>query len=150
MIKIMDGDLFSTTAPIIAHQVNCQGKMRSGVALQIRELYPEAYTQYIQLCHNPLYHNTLLGTAQQCICNDKIIYNLYGQDNYGYDGGQYTNTYALKNAMKQLADYARRQKLVIAMPYKIGCCRGGADWDNHVFPMIQQVFENNDIELWKL
>ena len=37
MIKIIDGDLLNSEADIICHQVNCQGKMNSGVAKQIRE-----------------------------------------------------------------------------------------------------------------
>ena len=38
------------------------------------------------------------------------------------------------------------------MPYKIGCARGGADWDKEVFPMIRLIFLESDIdiELWKL
>lgn len=36
------------------------------------------------------------------------------------------------------------------MPYKIGCDRGGADW-NEVFNLIQQEFNSDvQIELWKL
>lgn len=32
----------------------------------------------------------------------------------------------------------------IAMPYKIGCCRGGADWDK-VYKMIEEIFQ---IVMW--
>lgn len=45
-IKIIDGDLFTTNAQIICHQVNCQGKMGSGVAKQVREKYPHVYEEY--------------------------------------------------------------------------------------------------------
>ena len=39
----------------------------------------------------------------------------------------------------------------IAMPYKIGCYRGGADWDE-VYSMMQKIFNELDthVELWKL
>lgn len=37
MIKIIDGDLFTTDAKFICHQVNCQKRMESGVALQLRK-----------------------------------------------------------------------------------------------------------------
>ena len=37
MIKIINGDLFDTDANIICHQVNCKGKMGSGVALQVKK-----------------------------------------------------------------------------------------------------------------
>ncbi len=37
----------------------------------------------------------------------------------------------------------------IAMPYKIGCCRGGADWPR-VYMILESIFKNIDVELWKL
>ena len=37
MIKIIDGDLFVTDAKFICHQVNCEGRMDSGVALQVKQ-----------------------------------------------------------------------------------------------------------------
>ena len=38
-IKIIDGNLFDSKAKIIAHQVNCQGKMNSGVAKEVRQRF---------------------------------------------------------------------------------------------------------------
>ena len=31
-VRVIDGDLFNTKAKYICHQVNCKGKMGSGVA----------------------------------------------------------------------------------------------------------------------
>ena len=39
---------------------------------------------------------------------------------------------------------ARKSRMPIAMPYKIGCGRGGGDWDGIVYPMIQDIFKTND------
>lgn len=50
-IHIINGDLFETTAKYICHQVNCKGKMGSGVAKQIRERYPEVYSAYRLECN---------------------------------------------------------------------------------------------------
>jgi O-acetyl-ADP-ribose deacetylase (regulator of RNase III) len=36
MIKIVKGDLLSVNRGIIGHQVNCQGKMGSGVANKVK------------------------------------------------------------------------------------------------------------------
>lgn len=49
MIKIIDGDLFETDAKFIVHQVNCMGRMGSGVALQVKEKYPHVYEEYKKL-----------------------------------------------------------------------------------------------------
>ena len=85
-IKIIDGNLFDSKAKIIAHQVNCQGKMNSGVAKEVRQRYPHV----------------------ACDLNCSV-----------------------------------------AMPYKIGCVRGGANWDE-VYSMIEKAFKNIDVELWRL
>lgn len=40
MIKVINGDLFTSKANFIVHQVNCQGVMGSGVAAQVAENFP--------------------------------------------------------------------------------------------------------------
>ena len=46
MIKVVKGNLLDATEAIIAHQVNCQKKMNSGVAKAIREKYPIVFDIY--------------------------------------------------------------------------------------------------------
>lgn len=46
MIEIIEGNLFDTDAKFICHQVNCMGKMGSGVALQVRQRFPHVYEEY--------------------------------------------------------------------------------------------------------
>jgi hypothetical protein len=41
MVKIVKGDLLKSDCQYIAHGVNCQGVMNSGIAKQIRDKYPE-------------------------------------------------------------------------------------------------------------
>lgn len=144
------GDLFTTTATIIAHQVNCQGKMGSGVALQVKQKYPTAFEEYLQKCQS---NNTLLGYIQIIPQSDgHIICNMFAQDNYGYDGRQYTDTTALQDCFIKLKQYATEKNISVAIPYKIGCCRGGADWDNEVYPIIEKLFsdESVNLEIWRL
>ena len=51
-IPIINGDIFESDADAILHQVNCQGKMGSGVARQVKERYPFVYELYKQACDN--------------------------------------------------------------------------------------------------
>lgn len=153
MIKIIDGDLLDSNADIIAHQVNCQGKMNSGVAKQIKEKYPRAYDEYFELCSMHKDHKDfLMGICQIVAVQDsnkcKYVANLFGQLGYGYDGKQYTDLKALKNAMFTLKDNLFQVE-VVAMPYKIGCARGGANWDD-VYKIIDEVFKDYTVELWRL
>jgi len=47
-MKIINRDLLTIESGIIAHQVNCQGKMGAGLALKIRKKYPQVYEYYKQ------------------------------------------------------------------------------------------------------
>ena len=46
MVQVIEGNLFDSHAHIIAHQVNCQGAMNSGVAKQVRERFPHVFEMY--------------------------------------------------------------------------------------------------------
>lgn len=156
MIKIIKGNLFDTSAPIIAHQVNCKGVMGSGVAKQVKEKYPLVFSAYKNYCqeNDNLLGKVLLvdssGNERLIEENRPYIANLFGQDNYGYDGKQYTNIEAFKEACVSL--YIKAQMLgvnTIAMPYKIGSDRGGASW-SQVYMILESLFNKIDLELWKL
>lgn len=163
MIKVINGDLFSSTARFIVHQVNCQGKMGSGVALQVKQKFPHVYDEYKKFCsHNMLGHIQIVPINPKYIGipsgslitdNKQFIINAFAQDKYGYDGKLYTSLDALQSCFNQIhatiCEKNNNWNASVAMPYKVGCCRGGADW-NTVFQMIQRTFENNNIELWRL
>ena len=57
MIKVVKGNLLDATEAIIAHQVNCQKKMNSGVAKAIREKYPIVFDIYHQDPHQVEYNS---------------------------------------------------------------------------------------------
>lgn len=148
MIKHVTGDIFKSGVDVILHQVNCQGAMNSGVARQVREKYPEVYDEYKRLC-NTVYKNPciLLGVAQAIKTNDgTTIVNLFAQEAYGYDGKQYTSYEALRRAFNKVRDCYKDKS--IAIPYRIGCCRGGGDW-NVVYAMILSIFDGCDVTLYE-
>ena len=74
------------------------------------------------------------------------------QDNFGYNGGIYTNYDALQRCLdkvKAVAIFDYDIKPVIAFPYLMSCYRGGGDW-NIVYKMIEDTFEDFDVEIWRL
>ena len=149
MIKIIDGDLLSSNADIIAHQVNCQGKMNSGIAKQIREKYPEVFDKYKLFCSTFINKDSLLGECQIVITHDgKCIANLFGQLGYGYDGKQYTDLDALEKSMLCFKSYFDKDK-TIAFPYGLGSVRGGARFED-VYRIIDTIFDGYNVELWRL
>lgn len=160
MIKIVKGDLFKTDANIIAHQVNCMGVMGSGVAKTIKERFPEAFREYVELVDSHAMQNHpdieedfrkgLLGQVQGVrIGQGMWVANIFGQYKYGTDGKQYTKTDALFKGFKTVRSIAEKNELKVAMPYMIGCYRGGADW-KEVEDLLLTAFDGYEVTLHKL
>ena len=152
MIKIVKGDLMQATENIIGHQVNCQGVMGSGVAKSVKEKFPKAFERYkgfVDLHKKNDMIDSLLGEVLYVRINDdKWVANMYGQFNYGYDGGKYTNTNALYSCFKDLRKNAEKHGLSVALPYMIGCYRGGADW-KEVENLLLKAFDGYEVTLYK-
>lgn len=158
MIQHKIGDLFESNADFIAHQVNCQGVMGSGVAKQVRTLFPRAYARYHDVCTYKT--KPLLGHVQICdevLPNGERVYiaNLFAQDRYGYGGKRYTDYDAFRSCLCELRKRAELFQVLygkepqIAMPYRIGCDRGGGDW-NIISKIIEEELASFDVTLYKL
>ena len=145
-------------ADIICHQVNCQGAMGSGLAKQIRDIYPKVYKDYRELVQeyeeNERY--MLLGRVQYVEIPStkarRYIVNCFGQNYYGH-GKRYTNYKALSDCFNEICRVNNNdiQRRSIAIPYGIGCGLAGGDW-NVVYAMIQEIFANyrDDVLICKL
>lgn len=144
MIKHIKCDIFESGADVICHQVNCQGVMGSGIAKQVRERYPWVYAEYKECCSlSPDY--ILLGGYQQVYIDEKrVVLNVFGQRYYGYDKKCYTNYDALKQAFEDISKTYHNK--IIAIPYLMGCARGGGDW-NIVYKIIEEVFADYNGEV---
>ena len=135
MLYYKIGNLLDAPQKIIAHQVNCKGKMGSGIAKQIREKYPIVYEQYMQFYNWDLEKGVLPKTlgGQACfikVNDNREVVNLYGQVDYGYDGKRYTNYALLSLALNEMFYLLKENgNTEVAIPYKMGCDRGGADWN---------------------
>lgn len=143
---IRNGNLFDSNASYIFHQVNCRGKMGSGVAKQVRERYPVAYMSYRSKCQSSA-PAELIGHSQLVNCGNRYIVNLFAQSSYGYDGKQYTDYDAFRSCLREAANNIP-SGTVIAMPYLIGCGLGGGDW-NTVYEIIKEELSDFNVELWR-
>lgn len=148
MIEIIDGDIFNCDADVILHQVNCRGVMGSGVAKQVREKFPWVYGRYKKTCDkHKKYKTRLLGHVQEVfIDEDRVIVNLFAQENFGYDGKCYTDYNALESCLYIVNDEYKGRK--IAIPYLMGCHRGGGNWD-YVYSLIEKCLSDCDVTLYK-
>lgn len=159
MMHYVNGNLLDTNCQYICHQVNCQGKMNSGVAKAIREKWPIVYTNYIAKFKDiqPEHFKLFLGTIQFVpLYNDyyldkerKQVINMFAQDNYGYDGRRYTSYDAFWSCLNYIATTVPKGSS-LAFPYKVGCVRGGANW-TIIETMIKEVLEKDyDVFIYKL
>lgn len=137
-------DITNAKADYICHQVNCFGKMGSGVAKVIREKWPKVYEEYRNIISATL-STPLLGSIQEVEAeNGQKIINMFAQSGYGYDGERYTSYDAFWMCLEKIKKLAAPHS-TIAFPYKIGCGLGGANWQV-IFQMIVQVLgENYDV-----
>ena len=153
MIHYVKGDITKSNCDIICHQVNCQGAMNSGVAKAIREKFPEVYEQYRTLCKRQDGSGWLLGVMQPVEIQHippRYVVNLFAQQYYGYDGTRFTDYEAFYNSLSHLAiELSDAPDKTIAFPYKIGCVRGGANW-NIIRTMIEQVFAGRNVTFYYL
>lgn len=127
-MKIIQGNLFHTEIKIIGHQVNCLGIMGGGVAKTVKEVYPKAFREYksfLRKNHKPLGEVNIVS-----ILGGKFyIGNIFGQDSIGWEKKQ-TDEEMLLKGVKTLMEFAMEiGETQIALPYKIGCFRGGGDWE---------------------
>ena len=150
MMHFKKMNLLEADVDYICHQVNCQGKMNSGVAKAIRERWPIVYTTY---WNTFLSENNLLGKILLVDINEyeprtwpdqPAIINMFSQEFYGYDGKRYTSYDAFDNCLQKIKETVPKGSK-IAFPYKIGCDRGGGKW-NIIFGLISNALsEDYDI-----
>jgi O-acetyl-ADP-ribose deacetylase (regulator of RNase III) len=153
-ISIIDGDLLEQKTDVIAHQVNCLGVMGAGVALQIKNKWPEVYEGYKNFCHDELKRlgtlrtEFLLGKCMICISDDgsPAVANLFGQDCCD-NTGRNTNYDAVYDSLVHLRDIMESYGWKsVSFPYGMSCGLGGGSW-NIIYAMIRDIFENSYFEI---
>jgi len=153
-----NGDLLTSKAELLLHQVNCKGVMGSGVAKAIRDKWPIVYEKYRSFYEKEVEQNkkptsALLGLVLPVsISSTQKVMNLFGEDCYGYDGKRHTSYDAIYDCLEKTASYCVEKNVkTIALPYKMSSDRGGADW-NVIMAMVESTFKNTDVtvEIWKL
>lgn len=161
MIYWKKGNLLESDCDYICQQVNCMGKMNSGIAKQIREKWPIVYQNYMAKCNfsHPsgyIRPELLLGDIQivglwenfyETDFHQSVI-NMFAQQHYGYDKRRYTSYDAFWNCLNLIKQSVTTDKK-IGFPYNIGCGLGGANW-NVILTMIDTVLADYTVEIYVL
>lgn len=169
-------NLLDVKEGIICHQVNCLGRMKSGLAKSISEKYPivkKKYEEIFQHIENKTDNNvfdgsnnlisteiipsdfvSLLGYVQLLdVGNNLYVANLFGQYDYGTDSRK-TEYFALKTALERVQQWESLRTLFdgpapsmkVHLPKNLGCGLAGGDW-KIVRKIIENVFhEGQEVE----
>ncbi len=150
MIKIIKDDILNFDGNIILHQCNCW-TMGSGVAKALYTKYPDIKIQHKYKIEEFKNHRKdLLGEICVASTNKqyKFVINMFSQYHYGNDGKQYTNYDAFKKCLSNV-DKLVKKNATIAIPYGIGCVRGGGGW-NVIYKIIKDFSKDRIVYLYKL
>lgn len=149
MIEYIKGNVFETDCDVIVHGCNAQGIMGSGIAKQVKQLYPEAFRVYRDFCLLNNRNASILGTIVWSIEENVIIANCITQHKYGYGEKRYLDYDALRNCMAHIEIVGRvRRYKSIAMP-KIGAGLGGGDW-NIIAQIINTEIQDLKVKVYEL
>ena len=140
------GDLLEADLDYYCHQVNCQGKMGSGIAKSIREKWPVVYDRYIETFNYAKrfisISDYLLGLINIVeVEKDKNVINMFAQEYYGYDGRRYTSYDAFWSCLDEIKTNIPKGSK-IGFPKGIGCGLGGANWQV-IETMIREVLDDD-------
>jgi len=147
MIHHIKANLLTSDCDVIIHQSNCQMGFGSGIAGQIRQIYPEAYEAFKADTREP---TMKLGFYSDAISNGKHIFNMYSQYNYGRDTSVvYTNYDAITHGLNQILPVVKSlyPEAKIGLPYLIGCGLANGDW-NKVRLIIEKASKTHEVDLY--
>lgn len=123
MVIDIKGDLLETDCKVIAHGVNCQNAMGSGVAKLLFTKWPKVKEKYHQ-AYKGLGMLWLGDIHYVEVEPGKHVINCYTQEHYGYDGKKYVSYDAIYDCFYTIA----RTENEIAIP-RIGCGLAGGNWE---------------------
>jgi O-acetyl-ADP-ribose deacetylase (regulator of RNase III) len=133
MSEIVNTGLLDTRRGVIVQQVNCRGAMGRGLALSIRQKWPNVYSEYRKLF---ISGKLILGEIQMVQVGPELyVCNLAGQDRWGTDSPK-TDLGAYSLAWPIVSLEAGNLGLPVYAPWMFGCGLAGGDW-SVVQPMIE-------------
>lgn len=123
---------------IIAHGVNCQRAMGSGVAKALYEKWPSVRRMYMQV---PVEHMTLGKVQTIDVEPNTYVANCWTQEYYGRDFKRYANPLAIYSCLSKCVELCISLNADLYIP-RIGCGLAGLDWNKDVQPMIEQLADD--------
>lgn len=144
-VKVMDGTIFDSDAPVLACPVNTVGAMGAGLAKEFRDRHPDVYYHYKRACRSKI----LRRTSLQLIKADGAAYKVLmvpTKDHWKDD----SDPQLVRNNIRRLRRFLEdRQYVKLAVPM-LGCGLGKLDAEK-VLTWMHKEFDDlpNVVEVWR-
>ena len=121
------------------HGCNCQKRMKSGIAAQIVNEFPEVQKEDNATSDDP---QRKLGSFTYIASDGQIILNAYTQLNYGRDSNVvYVSYPAVRQCFRRMYSFFNNFEDVFGVRYKIGIPKIGAGLANGDWNIISKIIE---------
>lgn len=142
---ISNRNIFDTQCQTIVNTVNCVGVMGKGIALEMKNRYPDMFEKYKTFCDNKLIDIGKLWLYKNQ--DDKWILNFPTKTHWQY---QSEYDYIEKGMQKFIETYKDKNIKSIAFPM-LGCSNGGLN-EEKVLEIMMKYFSKCDeliIEIYR-
>ena len=146
------GDITEAPEAVIAHGVNCQNVMGSGVAKALYQKWPKVKEEYH--AHSVKFEAVYINGQEDalgCVSHvevgeGKTVLNCFTQEFYGRDKKVYVSYQAIRDCFEAINLHFSDE--IVAIP-QIGCGLAGGDWET-VKNIINEMTPDTDIVVYSL
>lgn len=140
MLVYKVGDILQSTENIICHQVNENGVMGGGLALQVATQYPKVEQEYKEFCSK--FQGLLYGQYQACKIDDKkYIVNCFTQRDF------ITNLEDIEQVFRGLLETCKLNNFTISIPKNYGCGIAKGNW-NEVSKLFEDLSNEYNVDIY--
>lgn len=136
------GDLFESKTDVIVNTVNCVGVMGKGIALKFKQLYPDMYARYNQLCVDGRFEIGQLWLFHPCTGQPDVL--CFPTKKHWRNGSKLE--WIELGLINFVETYKNRGIESITFP-QLGCANGGLNYHSDVRPLMLKYLSGLDIEV---
>jgi len=141
MITYVKGDLLQSPVRVLVNTVNTVGVMGKGIAKDFKQIYPEMFKQYQNLCEKSMFH---MGQLWLYKTPHKWILNFPTKEHWRQPSKIEYIEAGLKKFVKT---YAEKGITSIAFP-ALGCGNGELEWETQVRPLMEKYLRSLPIDIY--
>jgi len=142
MIRYVRGDIFKANTEALVNPVNCVGVMGRGLALSFKNLFPDNFRAYAEVCRRGALVPGRMFVFETDLDTPRYIIN-FPTKRHWRDGSRLED---IEAGLTALAEEIRSRGIrSVAVP-PLGCGLGGLEWAD-VRPRIERALSGLDAEV---